>query len=314
MGCLGSGVDAEYPAQLVPAIARGIDLAAKNVQPAKLGYASVDARGLTNCRRWIRRPDAIGADPFGEPTIRAMMHPGYQNPSYVGPAGPVDSQLSLVSIQTTGGEPLAVLANFSMHYFDSPLVSADYFGAFCEKLSAKISKKDAISPFVAILSQGTSGDLHWMDYSQPQKRITLDEYSQQLADVALKAYEKIEYRGDISLAMAETKLRLRRRTPDEKRLAWAKEIVARLGDRLPQSQPEIYALEAVYLHEEPERELVLQAIRLGDVGIATFPNEVFGITGLKIKLQSPLAHTFNIELANGADGYIPPPEQHQLGG
>ncbi|MFG0262543.1 MAG: PVC-type heme-binding CxxCH protein, partial [Novipirellula sp. JB048] len=44
------------------------------------------------------------------------------------------------------------------------------------------------------------------------------------------------------------------------------------------------------------------------------PNEVYGITGLKLKAQSPLTPTLNIELANGAEGYIPPPEQHALGG
>jgi hypothetical protein len=77
---------------------------------------------------------------------------------------------------------------------------------------------------------------------------------------------------------------------------------------------EVYAREQILIHDDPEREIPLQAIRIGDLGIATFPNEVFGITGLKIKLQSPLTHTFNIELANGADGYIPPPEQHKLGG
>ncbi len=38
------------------------------------------------------------------------------------------------------------------------------------------------------------------------------------------------------------------------------------------------------------------------------------LTGLKLKRQSPLATTFNISLANGASGYIPPPEQHELGG
>jgi hypothetical protein len=68
------------------------------------------------------------------------------------------------------------------------------------------------------------------------------------------------------------------------------------------------------LHEEPSRQLKLQAVRIGDLGIAAFPAEVFAITGLKIKTQSPLRHTFNIELANGAEGYIPPPEQHALGG
>jgi hypothetical protein len=44
------------------------------------------------------------------------------------------------------------------------------------------------------------------------------------------------------------------------------------------------------------------------------PNEVFAVTGLKLKAQSPIQPLMNIELANGAEGYIPPPEQHYLGG
>jgi hypothetical protein len=35
---------------------------------------------------------------------------------------------------------------------------------------------------------------------------------------------------------------------------------------------------------------------------------------LKIKAASPLPHNMVIELANGGDGYIPPPEQHLFGG
>jgi hypothetical protein len=50
------------------------------------------------------------------------------------------------------------------------------------------------------------------------------------------------------------------------------------------------------------------------VGIATTPNETYAITGLKIKAASPLKHNIVIELANGGDGYIPPPEQHRFGG
>jgi hypothetical protein len=44
------------------------------------------------------------------------------------------------------------------------------------------------------------------------------------------------------------------------------------------------------------------------------PNEVFAVTGLKLKAQSPIQPLMNVELANGAEGYIPPPEQHYLGG
>jgi hypothetical protein len=65
---------------------------------------------------------------------------------------------------------------------------------------------------------------------------------------------------------------------------------------------------------EPTRELKLQAIRIGDVGIATIPNEVYALTGLKLKARSPLRSTVTLELANGSEGYIPTPEQHTLGG
>ena len=50
------------------------------------------------------------------------------------------------------------------------------------------------------------------------------------------------------------------------------------------------------------------------MGITAIPNEVFAITGLKLKMRSPFETTMNIELANGSEGYIPPPEQHRLGG
>ena len=36
--------------------------------------------------------------------------------------------------------------------------------------------------------------------------------------------------------------------------------------------------------------------------------------GLEIKAKSPFKHTFTIELANGSYGYLPPPNQHKLGG
>jgi hypothetical protein len=55
-------------------------------------------------------------------------------------------------------------------------------------------------------------------------------------------------------------------------------------------------------------------VRIGDIAIATTPNETYALTSLKLKLQCPLNKTMVIELANGGDGYIPPPEQHLLGG
>ncbi|MBM4077754.1 MAG: LamG domain-containing protein, partial [Planctomycetes bacterium] len=66
--------------------------------------------------------------------------------------------------------------------------------------------------------------------------------------------------------------------------------------------------------ERQQTKIVVQALRVGEIGIATTPNETYAITGLKIKAASPLEKTMVIELANGGDGYIPPPEMHAWGG
>ncbi len=314
VGALGTGRDEAYARFLPGRIAEAIRLASSNVEPAKIGWKVTRDFEHTHCRRWIRRPDKIGTDPFGRRTVRAMMHPGYQNPDYLGPAGPVDPDLSLLSLQSLTGKPIAVLANYSMHYFGAPAVSSDYYGLFADKLTRLIGAENADPPFVAMMSQGTSGDLHWMDYGRPKKSLDIQAYTEAVAEVAREAYKQIEYRKHASIVMRERKIILPRRVPDEERLAWAKKILAKMKNPTPRNKTEVYAREQVLLAKRPTADVKLQALRIGEVGIAAIPCEVFGVTGLKIKAQSPLRPTVNIELANGYAGYIPPPEQHELGG
>ena len=315
MGALGSRCDETYAAFLPGRLVECLRQADANRVPARVGWAAVPDPEDTNCRVWIRRPDRIGADPFGEATIRAMMHPGYQNPDYIGPCGPEDPALTVLAVQTAEGVPLALVANYSMHYFGAAPISADYYGRFCAEMERRIAPGQSEPRFVAIMSNGTSGDQHWMDYSQPKKEITIDEYAARVASKAMEAWQRVEYADGALLDMAETKLELGRRTPSPERLAWASQVRAAMGERtVPKDQPEVYALEQFYLAETPRRELRLQALRIGDLAINAIPCEVYAITGLKLKRQSPFALTMNIELANGAEGYIPPPELHCFGG
>ena len=315
MGTLGCLADVNYVALLPAWIAESVERATKLLEPARVGWNVIDDHEHTFCRRWIRRPDKMLDDPFGQRTVRANMHPGYQNPDAIAPAGPVDPALTVLAVQSRNGRPIAALANYSMHYYGAEPVSADYFGRFASALAKRIGVRAVDPPFVGIMSQGTSGDQMWMDYGQPKQDPGLDAYADAVARFAHQAYQSITYRDWVPLAMAETRLVLGRRVPDGPRLAWAKTVVSHMGSRdVPNSLPEVYAKEAIFLHEEPQRELKLQAIRIGDLGIAAIPNEVFAITGLKIKAQSPFETTMNIELANGSEGYIPPPEQHALGG
>ena len=313
MGALGSDCDPDYPEFLLPRLVNAIECACGKLTPARAGWTAVEDYDHTHCRRWILRPDRMGTDPFGQRTVRAMMHPGYQSPNHVGPAGPVDPYLTLLSIQSRAGKPIALLANYSQHYYGGvKALSADYYGRFAKQIEQLIGGGN--SDFVGIMSQGTSGDLHWMDYSQPAKPRDIDAYANEVADVAFRAYQTIKHQNDVPLAMRERRITLKRRAPDEVRLAWAQQILDSMPDPKPRDRVQVYAREQVYLHEEPVREMKLQTLRIGGLGITAIPCEVYGITGLKTKLQSPLWPTMNLELANGEEGYIPPPEQHALGG
>jgi len=315
MGCLGTRKDTEYAKFLTPKIAEAIVAAHAALQPARIGWGSFDDWEHTHNRRWIRLPGKEVVDPFGEPTGRANMHPGYLSKDVVGPSGPVDPQLSVISLQTLDGKPLGVLVNYSQHYFGSSPVSSDYFGLFCGHLTAKMGQQgDGNGSFVCAMSQGTSGDQMWMDYGAQKKNTTINEYASAVADSAMKALQTVTYVDHAPLGMIEKTLELNYRVPDEKRLAWSRPIAAKIENDVPKTKEEVYAREALLLHERQKTSVKLQAIRIGDLSIATLPNEVYAITGLKLREWSPFKRHFNIELANGAEGYIPPYNQHVLGG
>ncbi len=313
--CLGTEADPKYVPFLKAKLVSAIQQVAKTLQPARIGYGVIDANEFTALRRWIRRPDRIANDPFGNPTVRATMHSARNWDDVTGPSGPEDPDLTLISLQTLEGRPIAVLGNFSMHYFGDRDISADYFGRFCDQLKQRIAPD---SDFVALLSHGCSGDIWRRDYTKraPQwdPYPAIDAYTSALVDRAYQAYEQIEYRGDGEIRMAEKRLKMKYRVPDRQRLEWAKRIVETMGDRPPKTTEEVYAREQVLLDEWQETEVVVQALRVGEIAIATTPTETYALTGLKIKAHSPFPQTMVIELANGGDGYIPPPEQHELGG
>jgi len=317
---LGTDPDHNYPPILKLPLVEAIEKATKNLEPARVGAAVGNAAPYTAVRRWIRRPDRVLDDPFGNPTVRANMHPGYQSPDATGPAGPTDPDLSVISFQSRDGRPIALLANFSMHYYGSPSVGADYFGLFSDRMKERLAPGDGAPnqpPVVGVMSHGPSGDIWLRDYLKPAPKEPphdISSYTDALVNIAHEAYKTIQYRNDVTLAMAQTDLPLKFRLPDKQRLEWARGIVDAMEGGSPKNTTEVYAREAIFLHEQQGTSLILQALRIGDIGITAIPNEVYALTSLKLKAYSPLQPTVNIELANGSEGYIPPPEQHPLGG
>ncbi|MHB8969945.1 MAG: LamG-like jellyroll fold domain-containing protein [Pirellulaceae bacterium] len=312
VSALGTKADPAYCEFLPGKLVECITQAAGNLQPARIGWSSEDYPEGTHCRVFIRRPDCLDVDPLGRQNVRAMMHPGHQNPQFIGPCGPSDPQVSVLAVQTPEGKPIALLANYSMHYFGAEPISADYYGDFVRLVSRRLAADD--HSFIAMMSHGTSGDQQWQDYANPAPSISRLQYATEVAEAALRAYQRIEFHDSAPLAMAERRLTIRLEQPDAEAQAWADKTMATMNGRDPQTMPEVYAREIVLLREMQQSERKLQVIRIGDLGIAALPAEVYAITGLKLKQQCPLSPMFNIELANGSIGYIPPPELRPLGG
>jgi hypothetical protein len=319
MGCLGTDADPDYVPFLKERIVEAIILAKANMEPAQVGFGKADASAFNALRQWIRRPDRIAEDPFGNKTVRANMHAGRNWDDVTGEAGPKDPDLSLIAFRARNGRPICVLANFSMHYFGDSDISADYFGLFCEGMSRRLAP--LVPPgsprFVGIMAHGCSGDIYRVDYTIPESlrpKPAIGEYADGLLDLAEKAYAGIAFKDVADIAMEERRLVVGVRTPDRQLLEWAQRTMAGVGSRPVKTQAEIYAREQIFLAEKSEAEVVVQALRIGDIAIATTPTETYAVTGLKIKAASPTSETVVIELANGGDGYIPPPEQHAFGG
>lgn len=317
MGALGTDADPVYSLFLTKKLVEAILAPLGKMQPARIGWGEIDAGDFTALRRWIIHPDHMQEDPFGNRSVRANMHAATNYDHVTGKSGPEDPMLTMISVESAEGEPIGLLANFSMHYFGDRDISPDYFGLFSDGLKERIAPDK--STFVAMMSHGCSGDIWRHDYEESSDRAgnktTIEDYTSAMIDLAMKAYAEIDYEIPESIAMSETRMTLSYRVPDQQRLEWAQKVVAEMGDRPVKTKPEVYAREQIILHELKETEIVVQGLRLGDdISIATTPNETYAISGLKIKNASPTPHTMVIELANGGDGYIPPPEQHLLGG
>ena len=226
-----------------------------NLEPARVGWGVIDDPEHTFCRRWIRRPDKMLDDPFGNRTVRANMHPGYQNPDAIAPSGPVDPALTVLSVQTRDGRPIAVLANYSMHYYGGRSQSRPTTTAGSPPRWPSGSAPEQVDPpFVGIMSQGTSGDQMWMDYGRPKNDPGLDATPTRSPQSAYQAYKAITYHDRVPLAMAETTLILAAACPTAGATGWARAIVAKMGsgDQVAAAQPAGGLREGGdFLHDDP---------------------------------------------------------------
>jgi neutral ceramidase len=312
----------EYQTFVARRIADGVRRAMNNAQPAEVAFGQVDIPEHLNNRRWSMRPGTMPPNPFGTLDL-VKMNPPAGSPNLVEPAGPIDPQVSVISVRTADGKPLSVFATYSLHYVGGVgpgHISADYYGYFCERLKDLARADGAGSDFVALMANGTSGDINNIDFRHPRGRQAAYEQMQYVAnDVAGKVHAllpKLEYRKDVQLGCRYREPELKWRRVTEKEIAWANDTLKNVPDVPGKTNlSRIYAERALSLAAYPETTTVpIQLFAIGDVAIGTMPCEVFCEIGLELRERSPLQPAFMVSLAHGYFGYLPTPRQHDLGG
>lgn len=313
----------DYQAFLVQRIADGVQRAINQLQPAKIGWGTTEEPSEVFNRRWFMNDAAHLTNPFGG-VDRVRMNPPRGSATLDRPAGPVDPEVCFLSVQTTDGQPIALLANYSLHYVGgvrSGDVSADYFGYFAKFIAEKLNATDQQPAFVGILSNGTSGDVNNIDFTAKNPRRyapyeKMQEVAEKVASKVAAAHQNITFHDDITLGAKLTMLPLQARKPTPEMQKHFQEIEAKPADDSSGHRREkIYADRIGRLKGAPDVvEVPLQVLKIGDLGITAIPFETFAETGLEIKDRSPFQEAFTIELANGSFGYLPTPPQHRLGG
>ncbi|WP_084427520.1 neutral/alkaline non-lysosomal ceramidase N-terminal domain-containing protein [Roseimaritima ulvae] len=311
-----------YQTFLAQRISDGVRRALAQLEPAKIGWGSAQEPSEVFNRRWFVDDPALLSNPFGG-VDRVRMNPPRGHKSLNRPAGPTDPEISFLSVQSTEGRPIALLANYSLHYVGGVRpgdVSADYFGYFARFIEQKLNARDQFPPFVGILSNGTSGDVNNINFTDAKphrygRYEKMAEVAEKVASRVYEAHQQIEFHDWVDLDAAATDLELKTRKPTEEMRAHFAALDEESSDTKRQGREAIYAKRVANLDKAPDTvDVPLQVLKIGDLGIAAIPFETFTETGLEIKAKGPLGKTFTIELANGSYGYLPTPEQHRLGG
>ncbi len=297
-------------------IADAVRIAQNRLVAAAVGHAVGQCPEECHNRRYLMKDGTV------------VTNPGYLNPEVVAPVGPTDPEVGLVAFVDNDLRPIAVLANYALHYVGgqhgavgslaagmTPVdvsLTADYFGAFRRSLP-----RMAGAEFLAIMMNGCSGDINNIDVFRPAPDYPHPWYQiERVGDVvaaaaykALRGIRTTDFVRHAKIAVASDDFEFRRRefTPSEieaaRRFAGG-DTPKNLADRAWLESHAILSLSQQPLAWQTE----IQALRVGEVAVVGLPGEIFVELGLEIKSKSPFPRTLTCELANDCLGYIPTPQ------
>ena len=265
----------------------------------------------------------LAAESRSAATDQVKMNPPAGSPGLVEPAGPIDPDVSILSVQAPDGRPIALLAQLlaalrrrRASRFRPTISGRSPIGSgscWEPKVSSRPSSASSRTARAATSTTSTSGRK-----SEPQR----DLLPRRGASPTTWRKRRCGCTRRSSTRPGSRLTRARRRS------SWGSAAPGLRGDsggpgrssprrRAPRCRPCRRSMPARPCCSPSTRkrfEVAYPGTPDRRLGIVAIPCEMFVEIGLELKQKSPLQPAFIIELANGYNGYLPTVEQHKLGG
>jgi len=318
----------DYQKFVARRVADGVKRASNLLRPAEVAFGQVDVPEHLFNRRWFMKEGTVPVNPFGR-FDKVKMNPPAGSKDLIEPAGKTDPTVSFIALreartaEKSQAAMIAVFSAYSLHYVGGVgdgAISADYFGYYCEALKRMQNNAVSDPPFVALMANGTSGDVNNINFVQPRgRKAPYEQMSYVAEDIAAKvnaALANLTWETQAELSAEYHELDLAWRQVDDELMHWVQETEAKVPTTLSKNDlGPIYAGRIKRLAQaNSETKAPVQILKIGDICIGTSPCETFTETGLEFKERCPFKKSFLVELAHGYYGYLPTPRHFELGG
>lgn len=288
---LGRTPDASVTAAFPDRVAAVVAEAHRRLAPARLMVATSSCP-LTFNRRFLTRSGG------------AVTHPARGREDILGPEGPADPELHVLSAHTPGGRWIGALVNWASHPITvghESVVSADYPGAL------EAAWQRAVGPdAICLFANGAAGNLCPFDWYHPEATPYGFPYMEHLGDVlATTALDALAAAAEpcpaTGLRCATRHLAVPLRAADDAERT-AGESWSAVEQRIFAQERELLDIQR---RAAPTESLEIAVVSVGPLRIVLQPTELFCEFGMAIKTRAGRTRTLVAGYANGNVGYVP---------
>ncbi|NLE43812.1 MAG: hypothetical protein GX620_03740 [Chloroflexi bacterium] len=292
--------DEEYLSTLPDAIARSVEQAVSALQPATMHVGRAVVYHYLHHRRVVAKDGkAINTWMSGQTNDLR------RTPQLLGTSGPIDPELWVVRFDDADGVPFGAFVNFSLHvntHFGDHY-SADYPGVIAANMRHVYG-----AHFSTVFTPGACANINSTRSGLDHWREAAEFFSHEAIQAAREA---IPVEEPIVVGGARRDLAVPRRDPESQ----PEEAISRLDWGGGRAWHEVFDPMLNHIGAMPEALTVpINAVRIGPLGVASNPGELFVEHGLSIKRRSPMPYTTVAELTNDIILYQPTREAFEQQG